>query len=319
MGTSTFQPEDGSLGGDPFCNAQNLQSLRGKLLRIDVDDPANGNQYGIPPENPFFGNTQGYLEEIYAYGFRNPWRFSFDPVTGWLWLGDVGAASWEEVDIVEAGMNYGWNIMEGAHCSNSPYACTPPCTTPGLIPPIWEFDHNTGQAVMGGYVYRGPSVPELVGKYIYADLAEGTFWSLEYGTPPINTVLFVAQMTPVAFGVDQNNELYVCAFQPDSTIYRFVPTFVDQPPVVSDIPDQTVPRGTSFAPFGSDNYVTDPDQPDSLLTWTWSGNTKLSLLWTPSRRRFRVRAPHNWTGVRRSRLQQLILTDYRTATMRRLQ
>mgnify|MGYP001262301701 CR=1 FL=1 len=104
---------DGGSGGDPQNNGQDRRGLLGDMLRIDVDNPAGGLNYGIPPDNPFVGNTSGYREEIYAYGFRNPWRFSFDFVTGWLWVGDVGQGSREEVDIVEKGLNYGWRIMEG--------------------------------------------------------------------------------------------------------------------------------------------------------------------------------------------------------------
>lgn len=211
---------DGGSGGDPQGNGQNRQTLLGSILRIDVDTTAPGLQYSIPPTNPFVGNTQGYREEIYAWGVRNPWRMSFDPVTGWLWAADVGQNAWEEIDIIENGKNYGWNIMEGNHCYNPPTGCN----TAGLTLPVWEYSHNLGNSVTGGYVYRGPGVPELVGKYIYADFGSGRIWALEYDgvNPAVNNQLIDTPLLIASFGVDQNQELYICAF--DGKIYRFKPT-----------------------------------------------------------------------------------------------
>jgi glucose/arabinose dehydrogenase len=210
---------DGGSGGDPQGNGQNRQTLLGSILRIDVDNPAPDTTYSIPLTNPFYGNIQGYKEEIYAYGLRNPWRMSFDPVTGWLWAADVGQNAWEEVDIIESGKNYGWNVMEGLHCFNPPAGCD----TTGLTLPLWEYSHSLGNSVTGGYVYRGPGVPQLVGKYIYADFGSGRIWALAYdGTnPPLNTQLMDTQLLIASFGVDQQNELYICAF--DGKIYRFKP------------------------------------------------------------------------------------------------
>lgn len=211
---------DGGSGGDPQGNGQNRQTLLGSILRIDVDTTAPGLQYSIPPTNPFVGNAQGYREEIYAWGVRNPWRISFDPVTGWLWAADVGQNAWEEIDIIENGKNYGWNIMEGNHCYNPPTGCN----TAGLTLPVWEYSHNLGNSVTGGYVYRGPGVPELVGKYIYADFGSGRIWALEYDgvNPAVNNQLIDTPLLIASFGVDQNQELYICAF--DGKIYRFKPT-----------------------------------------------------------------------------------------------
>ncbi|MCK6621948.1 MAG: PQQ-dependent sugar dehydrogenase [Calditrichaceae bacterium] len=211
---------DGGSGGDPQGNGQNRQTLLGSILRIDVDTTAPGLQYSIPPTNPFVGNAQGYREEIYAWGVRNPWRMSFDPVTGWLWAADVGQNAWEEIDIIENGKNYGWNIMEGNHCYNPPTGCN----TAGLTLPVWEYSHNLGNSVTGGYVYRGPGVPELVGKYIYADFGSGRIWALEYDgvNPAVNNQLIDTPLLIASFGVDQNQELYICAF--DGKIYRFKPT-----------------------------------------------------------------------------------------------
>lgn len=232
-GQLAFGPEDGYLYiaagdggsyGDPDCNAQNLQTLLGAILRIDVDRPASGNRYGIPPDNPFAGNSLGYREEIFAYGLRNPWRFSFDPVTHLFWAGDVGQDLWEEIDIIVSGGNYGWSMFEGTHCYNSPWPCTPPCDSSGIKMPLWEYSHSLGNAVTGGYVYRGAGVPELIGKYIYADFGSGRIWSLEYsGTPPAaNTLLLDSNLGISSFGIDRNRELYICAF--DGFIYKFSPT-----------------------------------------------------------------------------------------------
>ena len=215
---------DGGSGGDPLGHGQNLGTLLGAMLRIDVDNTEGGLNYAIPPSNPFAGNTDGYREEIYAYGLRNPWRFSFDRVTGRLWLADVGQESSEEIDIVDIGGNYGWNVMEGSHCFNPPTDCD----MTGLEMPIWEYDHSIGHAVTGGYAYRGPSVPELSGKYVYADYVSGRIWSLEYDgvNPPLNVELLESSLNVASFGTDQNSELYICAF--DGKIYRFTPTL---PPV----------------------------------------------------------------------------------------
>ncbi|HVZ40914.1 MAG TPA: PQQ-dependent sugar dehydrogenase [Candidatus Kapabacteria bacterium] len=212
---------DGGSGGDPQGNGQNRTKLLGKILRIDVHGTSPGLEYGIPPTNPFAGNSSGYRQEIYTWGMRNTWRFSFDPVTGWLWAGDVGQDRWEEIDILEAGRNYGWNITEGFHCYN---AST--CDTTGLTQPIWEYPHDNtgGQSITGGFVYRGPSLPSLVGKYIYADYVKGKIWALTYqpGQPATNTLLRATSYLITSFGVDSQNELYFCAS--DGNIYKLIQT-----------------------------------------------------------------------------------------------
>jgi glucose/arabinose dehydrogenase len=211
---------DGGSGGDPQGNGQSLQTLLGKILRIDVDTATGGRNYGIPSDNPFAGNTAGNREEIFAYGLRNPWRFSFDPVTNWLWVGDVGQNRREEIDIIEKGQNYGWNRMEGNLC----YPSGSPCDLPGLVKPILDYGRDLGASVTGGYVYRGTKVPELAGAYIYGDYVSGRLWALRYdGTnPATNTMLFDTSLNIASFGIDKNNELYICAF--DGRIYRFVST-----------------------------------------------------------------------------------------------
>jgi glucose/arabinose dehydrogenase len=211
---------DGGSGGDPYNNGQNLQTFLGKILRIDINS-ANGNlNYSIPPSNPFAGNTLGYKEEIFAYGLRNPWRFSFDFTTNKLWCADVGQNQWEEIDTIQSGKNYGWRIMEGKHCYNPPSGCD----TSGLTFPIWEYDHSSGNcSITGGFVYRGNSVPELIGKYIYADYCSSNIWALNAkGTSVENELLLKTSGGITAFGFDQNSELYFCDF--DGNIYKFKPT-----------------------------------------------------------------------------------------------
>ncbi len=171
---------DGGSRGDPHGNGQNLRTLLGKILRLDVDAPPDdGMQYAIPPTNPFaplgFALREG-LPEIWAYGLRNPWRFSFDREWGDLYIGDVGQGDWEEIDRQPGdstgGENYGWNIMEGRHCFSAG------CDQAGLVKPIAEYDHNLGCAVIGGYVYRGARQPDLLGVYVFGDFCAGRIFTL---------------------------------------------------------------------------------------------------------------------------------------------
>lgn len=230
-GQLVFGPNDGFLyisvgdGGHDFeDNAQDLSNLFGAVLRVDVDNPDGGMNYGIPSDNPFFRNTSGFREEIYAYGLRNPWRISFDSVTGALWTGDVGDQSLEEIDIVEKGKNYGWPIMEGTNCYDPPSGCD----MSGLELPIWEYGRNKGRTIIGGFVYRGAELPELFGKYIYADFVSGRVWALSFDglTVTDNTQLLrFADMDSfiiTSFGIDEQNELYITGF--DGNIYRLVRT-----------------------------------------------------------------------------------------------
>ncbi|MEX0774010.1 MAG: PQQ-dependent sugar dehydrogenase [Balneolales bacterium] len=208
---------DGGSGGDPENNGQDRTTLLGNILRIDVDNQEDGNNYAIPQDNPFAGNNEGYREEIYAWGLRNPWRFSFDSGNGRLWTGDVGQNAYEEINIIEKGKNYGWNIMEATHC----YEPSSGCDQSGLELPIWEYDRSEGDiSVTGGFVYRGPTLAELTGQYIYADYASGRIWGLDYSDldSPVNTELLEADFQISSFGVDQDNELYICGF--DGNIYK---------------------------------------------------------------------------------------------------
>ena len=203
---------DGGSAGDPFGNAQNPSTLLGKILRINVDVPSQGRNYSIPSDNPYSGNTLGYKEEIFAYGFRNPWRFSFDSPTGRLWVADVGQNQREEIDLVGIGKNYGWNIMEGTLTYTSG-------SQTGLELPIWEYGRTEGIAVIGGYVYRGATLTGLNSKYIYGDYGSGKVWALQYDgvDVPVNTLLADTDLNISSFGIDERNELYFCAS--DGKIY----------------------------------------------------------------------------------------------------
>jgi glucose/arabinose dehydrogenase len=195
---------DGGSEGDPFGNGQNTQTLLGKMMRINVDATSPGLQYAIPPDNPFVAG--GDLPEIYAVGFRNPWRFSFDQPTGRLFVADVGQDSFEEIDIVQKGGNYGWNIMEATHCFNPPTNCN----MTGLSLPITEIPHPEGEAVIGGFVYHGPAIPSLQGQYVFGDL-NGKIWTLQQQSSGTfnRTLLLNTQLSITSFGQDQSGELYV--------------------------------------------------------------------------------------------------------------
>jgi uncharacterized repeat protein (TIGR03806 family) len=199
---------DGGFGGDPRENGQNPGTLLSKILRIDVARAEGGRAYGIPPDNPFVG-VPDFLPEIWAMGFRNPWRWSFDRETGALWLGDVGQGAVEEIDLVEAGGNYGWNIREGTDCFDDRNG---DCGRGGLIPPVTEYRHANGRiSVTGGYVYRGAAVPGLAGTYLYADFGTGEIFALFFdaqGRPSPEVVLDLSTRI-ASFSEDRDGELYV--------------------------------------------------------------------------------------------------------------
>jgi glucose/arabinose dehydrogenase len=200
---------DGGGGGDhhgPIGNGQNLNTWLGKILRIDV----NGDPYQIPGDNPFVGR-QNVKPEIWAYGLRNPWRFSFDKTSHQLFAGDVGQNKYEEVDIIKKGGNYGWRIMEGLHVYNMPDHAD----TSGLVPPINEYPHSIGISVIGGYVYRGKAIPALEGKYIFGDY-NGKFFSLSQNSDgswerqSLNIEMNNdGNFQLFSFGEDNDGELYI--------------------------------------------------------------------------------------------------------------
>ncbi len=196
---------DGGSAGDPQRHAQNPQSLLGKMLRLDVH---GGTPYAIPTDNPYV-NDPRFLPEIWAIGLRNPWRFSFDRLTGDLYIADVGQNQWEEVNFQPAdnsgGENYGWNIMEGTHR----YSGEP--VIEGLTAPFTEYNHSQGCSVTGGYVYRGSALPDLQGIYLFADYCSGLIWaSARDASGTWQTTLFKESGLVISsFGQDDSGELYV--------------------------------------------------------------------------------------------------------------
>ena len=196
---------DGGSGGDPLGNGQNMQTPLGKLLRIDVD---NGERYAIPADNPFAGG--GGLPEIWAYGLRNPWRFSFDRLTGDLIIADVGQDNWEEIDLIpvgaSGGLNFGWNYFEGNHSYQGQLPADAILTAP-----VAEYSHALGCAVTGGTVYRGSAFPEWQGVYFYGDYCSGMIWgSIPTGGSAWQTeVLFTTRAQISTFGVDEAGEVYL--------------------------------------------------------------------------------------------------------------
>ena len=192
---------DGGSGGDPNGNGQNKNVLLGKMLRID---PNGGDPYAVPPSNPFAGG--GGRPEIFAYGLRNPWKFSFDRATGELWAGDVGQNKFEEVDRIVLGGNYGWNVREAKHCFN---AST--CASDGLVDPVIEYARDQGVSITGGYVYRGTRLPSLVGKLVYGDFATGHIWAVDKSADGsfVPLSLLETDHKISTFGQDDDGEIYV--------------------------------------------------------------------------------------------------------------
>jgi len=213
---------DGGSAGDPENRSQDRTNLLGSIIRIDVKGRM-GSLYEIPGDNPYSGNSFGYKEEIYAYGLRNAWRFSFDSETGELWAADVGQGKWEEIDIIKKGGNYGWRIMEGFNCYNSSN-----CDQIGLELPIWEYGHNSdgGYSITGGYVYYGNNASELRNKYVYGDFVSGNIWMLTKNDNNIENELIEKTSYQIAtFGVDGNSELYFADYS-TGKIYTFKGTQV---------------------------------------------------------------------------------------------
>tara|TARA_B100000029_G_scaffold498106_1_gene566507 strand:+ start:270 stop:1571 length:1302 start_codon:yes stop_codon:yes gene_type:complete len=214
---------DGGSSGDPLGHGQNLSTLLGSLIRIDIDNPSNGLNYGIPLDNPFIAPLAA-RDEIYAYGLRNMWRFSWDFETGLLWGADVGQNAYEEIDIIHSGLNYGWNTMEGNHC----YPIGSNCDSEGLEPPIWEYELyvNGVCSITGGYVYRGDDLYNLTGKYIYGDWCTGDIWALTYfdNGNVENEHLLTTGINITTFGLDESNELLFCG---NESIYKLTSTLGD--------------------------------------------------------------------------------------------
>lgn len=228
---------DGGSGNDPQGNAQNTNTMLGKMIRIDVDSTEPPLNYAIPDDNPFVG-VPGYREEIWALGLRNPWRWSFDRLTGDMYIADVGQNAWEEVNVVAAsdtgGRNYGWRCMEAYTCTGLS-GCT--CNAPNLTRPVTAFDHGLGCSVTGGYVYRGCAIPSLYGTYFYGDYCSDQIWSFNWdganGTtdstnwtvafdPPLGNVENIS-----SFGEDAYGELYICDLN-GGEVFKVIPnTLID--------------------------------------------------------------------------------------------
>lgn len=237
---------DGGSQGDPAGNGQNTDVWLAKMLRIDVDA---GDPYGIPDDNPFADGVGG-APEVYAWGLRNPWRWSFDSVTGDLWAGDVGQNDWEEVDLIRNGGNYGWNAKEGTHCYDAD-----PCDSGPWIEPVTEYKHNNagGVSITGGYVYRGSAIPSLVGTYLYADAYYGRFWALTYdpvtGEPDPTVIAEDTGLYPVSFGQDHAGEVYFTDWD-GGRLYRIDPGA-----------DAPVPEGAVVPTLLSETGCVDPAHP----------------------------------------------------------
>jgi len=273
---------DGGSGGDPQNNAQNPANLLGSLLRVDVSPQNPADAYDIPPDNPFVGQS-GFRPETWAYGLRNPFRFSFDRQTGELWLGDVGQGEREEVNLVRGGENFGWRVYEG----NLPYDDSQN-TLPdsAFTPPVIDYDHGQGVSVIGGYVYRGSSNPGLVGRYLYTDFLSGPVWALEYDGNQVvsNDVIVNSSSSTKSFGEDNDGEIYMLV---GTSINHFVETASGG----GDIPDLLSETGlfTSLAsltpasglieydlnlPFWSDGalkkrFIALPDNTQITFTRPW--------------------------------------------------
>ncbi len=228
-GTVCFGPDgylylalgDGGAANDPFGNGQNLKTLLGKVLRLDVDKKEGNKPYAIPKDNPFAGRPNA-RPEIWTYGLRNVWRFSFDRRTGACWAADVGQNLWEEIDLLVPGGNYGWNVREGMH----PFGAHGSGPRADLIDPIWEYHHLVGKSITGGGVYRGKRLPELDGAYLFADYVSGAVFALRYdpaqkrvtAVQPVRT----RNLPVISFGEDEEGEMYFLRIAPDGRgISRF--------------------------------------------------------------------------------------------------
>ncbi|MHA2176555.1 MAG: PQQ-dependent sugar dehydrogenase [Candidatus Hodarchaeales archaeon] len=245
---------DGGSGGDPLNHGQNRKTLLGSIIRINIDQSAIGKNYSIPVDNPFTNNTEEFREEIFAFGLRNPWRFSFDSLTGDLWAADVGQNEIEEIDLIENGGNYGWRLMEGTQCYNPSSGCD----DPSLIPPIYQYDRTEGYSITGGFVYRGPHLTQLYGHYIYADYGSGKIWALNYAPPDISNYLLIDSfLNIVSFGVDTDQNIYILAF--DGHIYTLNETTVPTTTTSTSIPkNPSSPTATisTTASITESNHVT---------------------------------------------------------------
>ncbi len=238
-GTLLFGPDgylyiglgDGGGRFDPLGHGQNLSTLHGSILRIDVDHNQDGRPYAIPPDNPFVDRAEA-CPEIWAYGLRNVWRMAFDRQTGLLWAADNGEDLWEEIDLIERGGNYGWNLREGKHR----FGLQGSELRADLIEPIWEYEHDPelSNSIIGGCVYRGQRVPQLRGAYLYGDYVVGSLWALWYDPATrrvtANRAIQGTGLPIMTYGEDEQGEVYVTTMLGGGVIYRFAPRQVAPQP-----------------------------------------------------------------------------------------
>ncbi len=264
---------DGGSGGDPLNNGQNLGSLLGKILRMDVRGSAS--PYGIPPDNPFAGSSTA-RPEIWAYGLRNPWRFSFDRKTGDLWIGDVGQNAWEEVDFQPAaatgGANYGWRLTEGNHCFNPPSGCS--FVGMGMTQPVAEYGHVDGNcSITGGFVYRGRDFARLSGIYFYADFCSGRVWGLRRNGFVWETQeLLKPGFAFTSFGEDESGEVYAVDGT-TGTLYRLVDA--DGPLSILTVPVVVRVGGENGANFFSELTLGNRGTTDASVDVTFTAASAL--------------------------------------------
>jgi hypothetical protein len=246
---------DGGGARDQFRNGQDPTTWLAAILRIDVDARTADLPYGIPPANPFVGNGQGWREEIWAYGLRIPWRFSFDRKTGELWAGDVGQDSREEIDLIEKGANYGWNTMEGFNC----FSPATDCDTTGLQLPVFEYGRGEGHSVTGGYVYRGPRLSGLYGVYIYGDFVKKRIWGLRYEEAEVrsNDLIATCPSSISSFGEDESGDVYIVGFEGPIYVFENLPGEMQTAVIAEEsvLPEEPALRQNYPNPFNPSTVI----------------------------------------------------------------